>query len=103
MQDRLNRVVSRSGEWSGATDQQVADARSALRWMREDPDFKEIKYDVDPQTGDVTNYRERDWNYPRGERPKTLSWRDADGNEVTASGKPKKKPSTGPPTDTPQP
>lgn len=98
VRDRLKRVVNQKGEWAGATQAQMDDAQDVLDWFNgNEPSFKEIKYDVDPETGDVSNYRERDWNYSPGQRPEDLKWRDDKGNEVTGKGKPKKPPSTGPP------
>ncbi|WP_133166782.1 hypothetical protein [Tritonibacter scottomollicae] len=99
VKNRLNRVMKRQGEWASATTQQRKDAASAIRWLRDDPAFKEIKYDVDPEIGATTNYRERTWDYNPGERPKRITWRNAEGAPVTASGKPKKPPARGPPDD----
>jgi hypothetical protein len=102
VRDRLNRVIGRKGEWANATAQQRADAKRALEWLKQNPKFKEMKYDVDPKTGKATNYREKDWDYPEGQRPKNLKWRDGEGNEVKRKKKPKKKPTTtGPPPATP--
>jgi hypothetical protein len=102
VQDRLERVRDRRGEWANATAQQRADAKRALEWLKQNPKFKEMKYDVDPKTGKATNYRGKDWDYPKGQRPKKLKWRDGEGNEVKRKKKPKKKPTTtGPPPATP--
>ncbi|PDS75648.1 hypothetical protein [Rhizobium sp. L43] len=99
VRDRLERVTSQSGEWKNATPAQVADAQKALRWLDESPDFKEIKYDVDADTGAVTNYRERDWNYAPGERESRVKWYDGSGGQVTSEGKPigRRSRSRGPP------
>ncbi len=90
-------MINGEREWSNATAQQVDDAFDALDWIEVDPAFKEIKYDVDPETGTATNYRERSWDYAPGERPNRITWRNAEDAAVTAAGKPKKPPARGPP------
>jgi Holliday junction resolvase-like predicted endonuclease len=98
VEDRLNRVITQSGEWANATDAQIADAITARNWLKQNPKFKEMKYDVDPDTGKASNYRDKDWNYPPGQRPKDLKWRDGDGKDIPKKKKPKRKPdATGPP------
>lgn len=93
VRDRLERTINRQGEWSNATPQQQRDAREALRWLDgDDVEFREIKYDVDPETGEITNYRERTWDYEEGERPRQIIWRNEDGDYVTASGEPRAPP-----------
>jgi Holliday junction resolvase-like predicted endonuclease len=99
VEDRLNRVISRQGEWAGATNAQRAEAADALGWLKQNPKFKEMKYDVDPNTGKASNYRERDWDYEKGKRPKKQPWRDGQGNKV----KPKRKPRMKPPQTAPPP
>ncbi len=96
-ENRLDRVINKENEWQNATPQQIRNAKRAKRWLEQNPDFKEIKYDVDRETGEVSNYRERDWNYPKGERPKRIYWRNAEGQHVTEKGKVKKQPARGPP------
>lgn len=99
VRDRLNRVVSRSAEWKNATAKQVNDAQEALDWLDGEADFKEVKFDVDPDTGAISNYRERDWNYAPGKRESRVNWYDGDGQRVTGKGKPigGKSRSRGPP------
>jgi Holliday junction resolvase-like predicted endonuclease len=104
VEDRLKRVTGQIGEWANATPQQRADAQDALEWLKQSPKFKELKYDVDPKTGKASNYREKDWDYPPGQRPKDLKWRDEDGKDIPKKKKPKKKPdATGPPAPPPLP
>jgi len=97
VRDRLQRVIAGDKEWSGATPQQVRDAKEAIKWLNANPAFKEIRYDVDRVTGAATNYRERSWDYEQGQRPRALPWRDAQGNEVTQAGKPKQPQARAPP------
>lgn len=97
VRDRLTRTISGDAEWASATPSQKRDAAEALEWLKQNPAFKEIKYDVDPITGKVSNYRERDWDYKPGERARALPWRNSDGVEVTGKGTPKKQSARGPP------